>query len=99
MDVIHVVHPIGFVANQVFPEASLPDWFFSSTVYRYIKTSRKPVLYQSPALRKIIVAIGELPERMQMVGQNHDGFDVERVIGLDVVEGVSQSIDLLAACK
>jgi hypothetical protein len=52
-------------------------------------------LHQPPAARKISVAFRQRPDRMQMVRQDDDGFDVERMASPKIAERLAQEVDVI----
>ncbi len=91
VNVIHVIPPILFITNQMFPKPALPNLFFTSFIDPYIHSCSHIVLYQSPAKRKIGIIIRQLPNGMQMIWHEHNSLDLKRMFLLGTVKGFTQT--------
>ena len=99
VDVIEVRLEISLVANGVFPESPLPDALFAfgtpalAPVRKFMCLeigARERLLDQAPSGREIRVAIGQRPERMEMVGKYNVGIDLEGMTRADLLNGPDQ---------
>jgi len=82
VNVIDVSGEIVVVADQVFPEAPLPEIIFAAPVaHERRAVANQPAterrLDRPPASRKVGVALRQGPERVQMVRQDDGGVDGE----------------------
>jgi hypothetical protein len=74
---------ISFIANQMLPEASLPDAAFAALdpnrthVLLFRQGLCEVHLDQPPACREIGILPRQGPDRMEMVGENHKRVDRE----------------------
>src|SRR5260370_18483665 len=81
--IFDVADIVSFIADQMLPEASLPDAAFAAR----LANGAEPFLLrqcfgeatfdQPPAGREIAVAGRQGPDRMQMIGQDDECVDVE----------------------
>src|ERR1700730_3231607 len=83
VNVIEVTHEVVLVAERVLPIAPLPnpalafdaaavgDWLASR------QSMRKAAFDQAPAGGEIRIAIGQGPDRVQVIREDHGGFDRE----------------------
>ena len=78
MDIIHVLAPILFVPDQMFPKPALPDLLLAAAGYLGVHSYGKISFYQPPSAGKISVLVRHLPDTMQMIGQHHYGVDDKR---------------------
>ena len=101
VNVIHVLSKIAVIADRVFPEAALPDAALALTraasgnVFDRAPPTRECRLDEPPACGKIAVTRGQCPQRMKVVGQNHDRFDCEGLATSGVAECRPQQFDIL----
>jgi len=100
MNVIHVSREIFVVANNVFPEAALPDAAFA---FRDAARRQSLLFGQRttkfgfdgvPASRKIRVAFRQCPDAMQMIGKDHRCVDREGALCLYGCKCPAQSTDV-----
>lgn len=81
MNVVHVPRKIVIVPNQMFPITSLPDTPLSlgNTAgidpLTWRQAARNPRLDQRPAAGIIHIPVGQGPQGVEVVGQDHDGID------------------------
>jgi hypothetical protein len=101
---VHVIHmrsEVGVVADAMLPKAPLPDPTFPVTLAGVRptlvrgQTSRKDRLDQAPARRKVVVAGGQRPDTMQMIGEDHPGIDAKRAGSVHGPYRTPQQIDAL----
>ena len=92
VNVIHVAPPVFLVPEQVFPVTPLPQCLFLAGIKRAVYSDRNKPLDLPPPLRKIIVAFGQLPDTVQVVGQYDDGIHGKRAIPHDAAKGISQPV-------
>src|ERR1700731_1168104 len=57
------------------------------------QATREHRLHQPPPQRKISVAFRQRPDRMQMVRQDDDGLNVERMAPPNIAERLAQEVD------
>jgi hypothetical protein len=99
MNVITMPPNIVFVPQRVLPVSALPDPTFTfetaafGAFFEALKTSRKNGFNQSPSCRIIRVTGTQSPDSMQVVGQDNDRIDCERVTALCVAERVPHEIN------
>src|SRR6266702_5258483 len=74
---------VGFIADQMLPEAALPNAAFGARLANGTETFLlrqcfgRATFDQPPAGREIAVAGRQGPDRMQMIGQDDERVDVE----------------------
>lgn len=78
-----VIVPILFIADVVFPEPPLPHPMFAPPLLARPPRDRRhrarePGLDHAPPGRKIRVPLGQRPDAVPMVRQDHPGVDAER---------------------
>ena len=101
VDVIVVIVEIFLVHDRVFPEPALPDAAFTARdaagaeTFAFRHGAREACLDQRPARRVIRIAFRQPPKAVQVVGQDDDRFNVERMARADVRECFAQRIDML----
>ena len=83
MDVKHMPLPIVLVVEVMLPEAALPNALLPLGALRWAgstsgQTGREFTLDDHPARGKVRISLRQTPDRMEMVGQHHDGFDGKR---------------------
>ena len=101
MNVVSMPRKILFIAQSMLPIAPLPNAAFA--LFRAARgpalvgrqTARERRLDQPPPQRKISVAFRQRPDRMQMVRQDDDGFDVERMAPSNIAERLAQKVDVI----
>jgi hypothetical protein len=99
VDIVGVLREILFIAQRTLPIAPLPNTAFA--LFRAAcgpapagrQAPRGLRLDQPPAQCKISVAFRQHPDRMQMVRQDDDGFDVERTAPPNIAERLAQEVD------
>ena len=100
MNIVDMPSEIAFIAQRVLPIAPLPDaaLALAAAACGNSLTSwqrmRKPRFDQSPARREIGVPLGQTPDRMQMIGQDDNCLDAERMIGLRFAKRRTQCADM-----
>ena len=106
MDVIHMPAPILFISDRMFPKAPLPYRSFPLALARRRRwgcnanTTRTEIsLDAAPARRIIIVSPRQAPQRMQMIRENHNRIDLERVFFPFPPECVAQALDIFRQCQ
>jgi len=83
MDIIHMPVEILIVADQVLPEAALPNATFTSSrpafgnPFGFFYSTRELAFDQIPTSGKICIIRRKSPNAMQMVRQNDDRFHAE----------------------
>ena len=93
--VINVDIQVAFVEDGVFPITTLPDPALGSCRTDWDRRPdlwdgvRKPRFDAPPAGRKVSISGGKCPERVQMIGQNHHGVNLERVVAFGAADGVA----------
>ena len=85
VDVIDVSFKISIVTNGVLPESALPKGVFPTPVPRDRSArlndgSRKSTFDQMPSVREICISIRQRHHDMEVIGQNHDRIDRERML-------------------
>ena len=101
MDVIDVSLEIQVTADEVFPEAALPDSTLSlldpacGTPFAARNPGREPRLDVMPARRKIAVTGGKCPDAMKMVREDNDCVDGEWPTSAGIDERHPQFLDML----
>src|SRR5580704_7412981 len=101
MDIVGMPREILFIAQSMLPIAPLQNAAFA-----LLRAARGPALAgrqaarehrldQPPPQRKISVAFRQRPDRMQMVRQDDDGFDVERMAPPNMAECLAQQVDVI----
>ena len=92
MDVIDVTSKIVLIADRVLPIAPLPDATLplGGTASRNrlagCEVARKRRLNQPPARCEIPVALGERPDRMQMIRENNHRVDREWMTSMSLAK-------------
>lgn len=92
MDVIDMPREIGFVAQRVFPIATLPQaaLAFTGTAggdpLAGGQAVREYCFDEAPAQRKIGIAFGQSPNGVQVVGQNDDRLQIEGMAAAYIAE-------------
>ena len=106
MDVIHMPAPILLISDPMFPKPSLPYRSFPLALPRCRRwdgnanTTRAEIsLDAAPARRIIIVVLRQAPQRMQMIRENHDRIDLERVFFPFPPERIAQAFDICRQCQ
>ena len=90
------------VPDQVLPETALPDAPFTARATNFAQPLRPRYrlrehdLDQSPACRKIRVAFGQSPNRVNVVWQYDECIDVEWVPLACAASGLAQGLDLVS---
>jgi len=101
MDVVDVLFIIPVVANQMFPIAALPDaafFFFDAAWPQRLALgdlSGKGGFDQHPTRRKIRIALGQRPHRMQMLRKNHHCVDVKWMSCLDSTDYLAKQFHVV----
>lgn len=90
---------VGLVTDMPLPEPALPDSPFLPGLVAWTKrpqgqAAREPRLDQPPPHRIVRVALGQGPDRMQMVRQHHPGIDLDGPFGARPPNRVSQGADM-----
>src|ERR1700738_4155637 len=99
--VLDVAAEILFVADQVFPEPTLPDAAFAArnanraAQFSLGNNLGEVDLDQPPAQREIGVAGRQCPNRVDMIGQHHHGVNRERVARLREPRRLAQHLDMV----
>lgn len=94
MAIVHIGIKFGFVADVMFPKAALPDAFFPSfdmtvAANPIWQLAGKPRFYGPPPTGIIAIPIGQGPDHMQVIGQNHPSVDQKGALGFGLAYGVS----------
>lgn len=92
VNVIHVMPPIFLVFKQMFPVTSLPQSLFLARIERAFQSDGNEPFDLPPPFRKIMVTFRQLPDAVQMVGQNDYGFYDKRAVFHDAAKGLLQSL-------
>lgn len=95
VDAVQVAAPILLIADGMLPEPPLPHRPFTAKIGARIDDTRCGLFDLSPAAGKIAVAVGQAPERMEMLRQNHRGIDLERSLRFHVPERLAQCLHVL----
>ena len=100
MDVVDVSLKIPIVTDCVLPEATLPQRRFSVPVSRdrcsrFHDAGRETPFDETPTVRVIGVAIREGHHNVQVVRQDHDRIDRERMRVARPSHGRTQGIDVI----
>ena len=101
MDVVDAPAQVVFVANPLFPVAALPDaafGFFPAALREPLtgwKGAREVALDVAPAGSVVVVALGQAPGAMQMVGQDRPGEQGERSGGMGHLERFAQGVEVV----
>src|SRR5262249_35118087 len=88
------------IAQSVLPVATLPNAAFSSAETALgdflvvWKSTRELCLYEAPARGEIRIALGQCPNGMQMVRQDHGRFDRKWMSLPCVAMGRPQQLDV-----
>jgi len=90
------------IPYRVFPESSLPDSLlpFEHPGFGPLLPQGlgcifcEKVFDQIPPHGVAVIPLGQFPDAMQMIRQNHDGFDFKRMILFDRAKGRSQHPDV-----
>jgi hypothetical protein len=101
MDIVGMPREILFIAQSMLPIAPLPNAAF--TLFRTAcgpaladrRAAREHQFDEPSPRRKISVAFRQRPDRMQMIRQDDDGFDVERMAAPNITERLAQEIDVI----
>lgn len=84
--IFDVAAVVGFIADQVLPEPSLPDTAFVARDTRiaapilFWQRPCKPALDQPPPHREVAIVWRQGPDPMQMIRQHDEGIDRERIV-------------------
>ena len=97
MNVITMAGKIALVPQAVFPVAPLPDPplppFAGTRMLRRVRQApSEAALDQIPAQGEIGIHLWKCPDAMQVVWQQHQGLDAERMIPHDPREGCPQPV-------
>ncbi len=101
MDVIQVGGIAAFIANGVFPEATLPDAPFAfrypagGAVFCHRYVPGKVDFYRVPSTGEIGVAFRQSPNAMHVIWKDHPGVDVERRTTLRLANRVAENVYVL----
>ena len=101
VDVIHVALQVLFVANEMFPIATLPDATLPSRhplrtpALVDWKPTRESALDLRPSISVVRIARGQPPEAMKVIRKDHDRNDFEWSYRMRGMEGCSQIDDVL----
>ena len=95
VNVIHMSSPILFISQKMFPEASLPDFLLATRGQRCIYSDCKITLDQSPAGREVGVVRRQLPDTMEMVGQNYHGIHDKGKVFHNLTEREPQPLKII----
>lgn len=96
MDVFGMMDKIGIVADGVFPIAALPNCLLPFLLtalgpVTFSELSNMPaseLLFNAPPAKGVTgVAVWQCPQRMEMIGENDLGLDLERVAALNRCDG------------
>ena len=99
MDIIDMLPEVSVIPNQVLPITALPDaplapfYATARSTFTGRDAAGKPRLDQGPARFVIRIPLGKSPDAVQVIGQNHNCVDFERVGVLYLSECVPQQID------
>jgi len=102
MDVVEMRHEISVVADGVLPESPLPDGLlaFGTPALAALRVlmgleiaASESFLDQTPSGREIRVALGQSPERMQVVRKDDVGIDLEGMTRTDLLDGSQEKCD------
>lgn len=93
MNVIHVMPPVFFVSKQMFPVTPLPQYFLLARIERAFHPKRNEALDLPPPFRKVIIAFGQLPDAVQVVGQYDDGIHRKWATLHDMAESLPQPVN------
>ncbi len=105
MYVIDVPLQIAFVSNGVFPESPLPNSalafisFASRHPFACRQRFRKIRLYPPPTIRVIRIAGWQVPDGMQMIGQDDESNDGKRRALLFEMDSISKRLDVTRTSK
>jgi len=84
MDVFDMPMQIMIVAYQMLPVATLPDTALATSdaplasPFLFGQATREPRFDLRPTIRIVVIASRQTPDAMQMIGQHHNGHDLER---------------------
>ncbi len=101
MDVVHVSGQVGRIADRVFPEAPLPDASLAGALASFGQpfpsrdAAREGGFDQSPAGGEIGIAGRQCPDAVQVIREDHDGVDGERIPMPDAAKRFAQRRDVL----
>lgn len=96
MNIIAMPLKIALVSQSVFPVASLPNTTLalalaaSGNLLACLDTMREECFDQPPSGRIIGVSRRERPDRVQMVGQDHDRIESEGMARTDSAKSLAQ---------
>lgn len=101
VNIVDVAGEVRFIADGVLPIAALPDSALAlaqaavRNPFTARQSARERRLEQTPSRRKIGVAFGQGPNRMEMVGKYDDCVDRERMAQARRAKCRPQQIDVL----
>src|SRR5215471_10875153 len=90
MDVVDVTREVAFIPNRMLPIPPLPNAAFalggaaSGNPFTAGEPARERRFDQPPTHRKIRIALGQRPYRMEMVRQHDNGVNFKRVTPADL---------------
>ena len=96
MNVIDVPRKIAFIAERVLPITPLPKaaLAFAGTARRNTFLGRQAMredrLDKTPSQRKIGIVFGQCPDGMQVIGENDDRIDIERMTPPNIAKRLAQ---------
>jgi hypothetical protein len=94
MNVLNMTGKVLFTPNPVLPKASLPNGLFMLLLSRYgswglaliFASSAKRALDQTPTIGEIAIVLRQCPNAVQMVREQDEGIDLERMISHDLLK-------------
>jgi len=96
MDVVAQPLKVRFISNRVFPESAMPEPAFSmlgarhasaiSNLRHVSKPMRESSLDDAPTRREVCVTIRQRPYRVQVIRQEDNSVDRERMVALRIRE-------------
>jgi hypothetical protein len=101
MAVFDVAGVIGIVTHQVLPESALPDAAFVASLthgaepFLLRQGLRESHLDQAPACGKIRVVLRQRPDRVNVIRQDDNGVDLERIVAPRVGNRAAQRVDVI----
>jgi len=107
VDIVEMRGEVALVADVVLPVSALPDRLFPffgagsgcGCRLSLSKGAGEAGFDQHPAGREVVIALGQGPKGVQVVGQDDDGVDGERVALAHYAEGAAQGVDGLLVAE
>jgi hypothetical protein len=108
VNVIEMLLEITLIADRMLPESPLPDALLALCAATLVSNgsaigldvrARKRFFDQTPTRRKIRVAIGQRPKRMQMVGKDNLAIELKWMSLADFGEAIQQKRDGLSVSE